>query len=98
MSILFIGERNPIYYSPQVSANDASEQQRERKVRQERYRLDLLEQIREKDERKHRQKEKDVEYERRFLTKFRRGTPETVSTLTHNRQEGNYHFASQPKS
>jgi hypothetical protein len=98
MSILFIGERNPIYYSPQVSTNDASEQQRERKVRQERYRLDLLEQIREKNERKHRQKEKDVEYERRFLTKFRRGTPETVSTLAHNRQEGNYHFASQPKS
>jgi hypothetical protein len=52
MSVLFIGERSP-YYSPQLHPQHLLSRH-ERKMRQQQYRLDLLDQMREKRERRDR--------------------------------------------
>lgn len=93
MSVLFIGERSP-YYSPQLHPHYL-QPRHDRRLRQEQYRLDLLHQIREKEERRRRERAAEVKYDREYEAYLKRGPAPTIfSTPTRDTSDANYHFAS----
>jgi hypothetical protein len=93
MSVLFIGERSP-YYSPQLYPHH-QQPLHARRLRQEQYRLDLLHQIREKEDQRRREREAEVKYDREYEAYLKRGPAPTIfSTPTRDTNDHNYHFAS----
>lgn len=68
MSVLFIGERTlGNYYSPYFSTGqEAAIARHERKAKQDQYRLDLLHQMREKQDRSWKERNSDLIFSRRY--------------------------------